>query len=116
MLELHHAEPNTFFLKPLVALTEAGAPFASQYFDPAKFEQFAIGFPRNTESGLQLEREGPVLVAGGVVLSSSFFILEYIADAHPAAQLRPASAFDQYRAQASSPSCSRCTRKNSFGA
>jgi glutathione S-transferase len=100
MLELYHFEPNTFFLKPLVALAEAEATFTSRYFDPTNFEQFAGGFPQNTESGLQLEREGPVLVADGVVLSSSFFVLEYIADAHPAAQLRPASAFDRYRAQA----------------
>jgi glutathione S-transferase len=100
MLELHHFEPNTVFLKPLIALAEADAPFVSRYFDGANFEQFAVGFPQNIESGLQLEREGPLLVADGVIVSSSFFMLEYIADVHPAARLRPASAFDQYRAQA----------------
>jgi glutathione S-transferase len=100
MLELHHFEPNTFFLKPLAALAEAGVPFVSRYFDPTKFEQFAPGFPESLESRLQLEREGPVLVADGVVLASSFFMLEYIADASPAARLRPSSAYDQYRAQA----------------
>jgi glutathione S-transferase len=100
MLELHHFEPNTFFLKPLVALAEADAPFTSRYFDPTKFEQFAPGFPESLESRLQLEREGPVLVADGAVLASSFFMLEYITDAFPAARLRPSSAYDQYRAQA----------------
>src|SRR5438477_6196630 len=82
-LQLYHWEPNTYFLKPLIALGEKGARFASRWFDPTQFEQFAPGFPRNTESDLQLEREGPVLVHGDTIISSSFFMLEYIADALP---------------------------------
>ena len=88
-LQLYHWEPNTYFLKPLIALEEKGARFASRWFDPTQFEQFAPGFPRNTESDLQLEREGPVLVHGDTIISSSFFMLEYIADALPGVELRP---------------------------
>jgi glutathione S-transferase len=100
-LQLYHWEPNTYFLKPLIALGEKGARFASRWFDPTQFEQFAPGFPRNTESDLQLEREGPVLVHGDTIISSSFFMLEYIADALPGVELRPGDAFAHYRARAS---------------
>ena len=34
MLELYHWEPNTFFLKPLIALAEKGVEYRSCYFDP----------------------------------------------------------------------------------
>ena len=71
MLELYHWEPNTFFLKPLIALKEKEAAFASRYFDPTRFEQFAAGFPHNVEAGLHLEREGPLLRRNGTLISSS---------------------------------------------
>ncbi len=100
MLELYHFEPNIYYLKPLVALEEARAPFTSRYFDPTSFEQHSPGFPQNVESGLHLEREGPILVDGVTVLSSSFFILEYIAEAFPAANLLPGGAYEHYRARA----------------
>src|SRR6185295_12814859 len=100
MLELYHWEPNTFFLKPLIALKEKQAAFTSRYFDPTRFEQFAPAFPRNTESGLHLEREGPVLVHGDTMISSSFFMLEYIADALPGVELYPGNAYQHYRARA----------------
>ena len=100
MLELYHWEPNTFFLKPLIALKEKQATFTSRYFDPTRFEQFAPAFPRNTESGLHLEREGPVLVHDGTIVSSSFFMLEYIADALPGTDLYPGNAYHHYRARA----------------
>ncbi|HZF25759.1 MAG TPA: glutathione S-transferase family protein [Steroidobacteraceae bacterium] len=100
MLELYHWEPNTFFLKPLIALKEKQAPFSSRYFDAAQFEQFAPGFPRNVESNLHLEREGPVLVHDGTIVSSSFFMLEYIADALPGTDLYPGNAYQHYRARA----------------
>lgn len=100
MLELYHSEPNLYFLKPLVALEEARATFTGHYFDPASFEQYSPRFPQNTESILHLEREGPILVDGGTVLSSSFFILEYIAEAFPAANLLPQVAYERYRARA----------------
>jgi len=100
MIELYHSEPNSFYLKPLIALKEKNADFKSHYFDPTKFEQFAPDFPRNVESDLQLEREGPILVDGGEVISSSFFMLEYIAEALPGPDLYPGDGYTKYRAQA----------------
>jgi glutathione S-transferase len=100
MLELYHWEPNTFFLKPLIALHEKGASFVSRYFDPTEFGQLAASFPHNVESGLHLEREGPVLVHDGAIISSSFFMLEYIADALPGPDLNPGDAHAHYRARA----------------
>ena len=100
MLELHHFEPNIYYFKPLIALEEARAPFTSRYFDPTRFEQFAEGFPHNVESALNLEREGPILVDGPTVVSSSYFMLEYIAESHPAAQLSPGDSYGRYRARA----------------
>ena len=101
MLELYHWEPNGFYLKPLIALEEKGAPFTSRWFDPTSFEQTVDGFPSSVESRLTLEREGPLLVADGEVISSTFFMLEYIADALPGTPLLPDDAYDQYRARAS---------------
>ncbi len=100
MIELYHWEPNIYYLKPLIALKEVRAPFASRYYDPTSFEQYSPSFPQNAESGLNLEREGPVLVDGVTVLSSSFFILEYIAEAFPAASLYPGDTYERYRARA----------------
>ena len=100
MLELYHSEPNLYFLKPLIALEEAQAPFTSRYFDPTSFEQHSPRFPQSTESMLHLEREGPILADGGIVLASSFFILEYIAETNPAAHLLPADPLGRYRARA----------------
>ncbi|HUK02615.1 MAG TPA: glutathione S-transferase [Steroidobacteraceae bacterium] len=100
MLELYHWEPNTFFLKALVTLKEARAEFTSRYFDPTTFAQFTPDFPRNVESALQLEREGPLLVKDGTVISSSFFLCEYVAEAFPQAGLLPAAAYDRYRTRA----------------
>jgi GSH-dependent disulfide-bond oxidoreductase len=100
MLELYHSEPNIYYLKPLIALKEVRAPFTSRYFDPTSFEQCSASFPQSTESALNLEREGPLLVDGVTVLASSFFILEYIAEAHPAASLYPADTYERYRARA----------------
>jgi GSH-dependent disulfide-bond oxidoreductase len=99
MLELHHWEPNTYFLKPLIALHEKQVPFVSRWFDPATFEQYAATFPRDTEATLHLEREGPVLVHDGRVISNSSFMLEYLA-AFPGADLMPGDAFQHYRIHA----------------
>lgn len=100
MLELYHWEPNLHFLKPLIALAEKQVDFTSHYFNPLEFEQFAPGFPANLESSLQLEREGPVLVHDGTVITSSFFMLEYIAEALPGVDLYPGEAYEHYRARA----------------
>jgi glutathione S-transferase len=100
MLELYTSEPNTFFLKPLIALAEKRAAFTTRYFDAAALEQFAGGFPADLESGLQLEREGPLLVHDGAIVCSSFFMLEYISEALPGPSLIPGDAYDAYRARA----------------
>jgi glutathione S-transferase len=100
-LELYHWEPNTYFLKPLIALEEKAAAYTSRWFDPVQFEQFAPAFPRDAQSDLQLEREGPVLVHGDTIISSSFFMLEYIAEALPGVPLSAGDAFAHYRARAS---------------
>ena len=98
--ELYHWEPNGVFLKPLIALEEKKAQFTSHWFDPTRFEQLAPGFPASIESSLQLEREGPILVADGKVISSTFFMLEYIAEAIPGPSLLPETSYDRYRARA----------------
>jgi GST-like protein len=100
MLELHHGEPNGPFLKPLIALTEKQVPFVSRYFDPASFVQHEPGFVQNIESRLQLEREGPLLVHDGELISSSFFMLEYIAETFPGIELMPGGALEHYQARA----------------
>jgi GSH-dependent disulfide-bond oxidoreductase len=100
VLELYTSEPNTFFFKPLIALAEKRVPFTARYFDAAALEQFAGEFPSDLESHLQLEREGPVLVHDGILVSSSFFMLEYISEALPGPSLIPADAYDAYRARA----------------
>jgi glutathione S-transferase len=100
MLELYHWEPNALFLKPLIALEEKGAKFVSRWFDALSFEQHEAGFPASVEARLTLEREGPLLVADGEVISSTFFMLEYIAEAVPGPVLMPEGAYDRYRARA----------------
>src|SRR3954470_13137086 len=101
MLELYTSEPNTFFLKPLIALHEKQASFQTRWFDAENFERFAPKFPGDVEAHLHLEREGPLLMHDGTLISSSFFMLEYIAEALPGVSLLAASAYDQYRLRAS---------------
>ena len=101
MLELYHSEPNTFFLKPLVALHEKGAAFQSRWFDPGELDHFALSPSGEVEAHLHLEREGPLLRHDGALISNSFFMLEYIADALPGEPLLPEAPFDLYRAHAS---------------
>ncbi len=98
MLELYHWEPNTFFLKPLIALAEKGEPYTAHYFDPTQFQQLTPGFPASDETRLHLEREGPVLVDDGTAIASSFFLLEYIAESFAGPALMPGNPFDRYRA------------------
>jgi glutathione S-transferase len=101
MLELYHSEPNTFFLKPLVALHEKGAAFESRWFDAERLEHFALSSSSDVEAHLHLEREGPLLRHDGALISNSFFMLEYIAEALPGESLLPEAPFDLYRAHAS---------------
>ena len=101
MLELYHSEPNTFFLKPLVALHEKQARFESRWFNAEQLDHFALNTSRDIEAHLQLEREGPLLRHDGTVISNSFFMLEYIAEALPGTALLPETPYDIYRAHAS---------------
>lgn len=101
MLELYHSEPNTFFLKPLVALHEKQARFESRWFDADRLAHFALSSSRDVEAHLHLEREGPLLRHDGALISNSFFMLEYIADALPGEPLLPEAPYDAYRARAS---------------
>jgi glutathione S-transferase len=100
VLELYTSEPNTFFLKPLIALAEKKPQYTIHYFDAGDFEQFASGFPADLESSLQLEREGPLLVHDGTIISSTSFMLEYLSESLPGPPLMPVDAYDAYRARA----------------
>jgi len=100
MLELYTSEPNTYFFKPLIALAEKNTSCTIHYFDAAGFEQFAPGFPGDLESSLQLEREGPLLVHDGAIISSTSFMLEYISEALPGPNLVPGDSFDAYKMRA----------------
>jgi glutathione S-transferase len=100
VLELYTSEPNTFFLKPLIALAEKKAHFTAHYFDAANFGQFAANFPAGLEASLHLEREGPLLVDGGTIISGTSFMLEYISESVPGPSLMPADPYDAYQARA----------------
>jgi len=101
MLELYHSEPNTFFLKPLVALHEKQARFQSRWFNAEQLDHFELNTTRDIEAHLHLEREGPLLRHDDTVISNSFFMLEYIAEALPGEPLLPEAPYDIYRAHAS---------------
>jgi glutathione S-transferase len=102
MIELYHWEPSVHFLKPLIALAEKQADFVSHWFDPRQLEQLAPDFPHSTESDLNLEGEGPVLVHDGAIIAGSFFMLEHIAEALPGPALLPADSYQRYLARARS--------------
>jgi len=101
MLELYTSEPNSFFLKPLIALREKQATFETHWFDACQLEQPGLDLSGEVEAHLHLEREGPLLRHDGTVLTNSFFMLEYIAEALPGAKLLPQAPYDLYRAHAS---------------
>ena len=99
MLDLYYWEPNTFHLKPLIALKEKQVEFTAHYFDPTRFEQFASAFPCTNESRHNREYEGPVLVNGDAILCGSFFLLEYIAESVPGPELSSTDPYEHYRTQ-----------------
>jgi glutathione S-transferase len=101
MLELYTSEPNTFFLKPLIALHEKRATFTSRWLDTDALAHFATGKSDEVEANLHLEREGPLLDHDGTLISGSYFMLEYIAETLPGVALMPAAPYDCYRARAS---------------
>ena len=101
MLELYTSEPNTFFLKPLIALHEKHATFTPRWLDTESLEHFVPDASAEVEARLHLEREGPLLRHDGTLMSGSWFLLEYIAETLPGEDLLPAEPFDRYRARAS---------------
>ena len=93
MLELYHWEPNTFSLKPLIALNEKGLEFTSRYVDFLAFEQYGLaGLTDVMEVQHNPEGEGPILVDRGTAMTESFFISLYLDEAFPEVPLRPADA------------------------
>jgi glutathione S-transferase len=100
VLELYTSEPNTFFLKPLIALAEKKARVEIRYFDATSLDQFAAGFPADLESSLQLEREGPLLIHDGTVICSTSFMLEYISESLDGPSLIPADPYEAYKTRA----------------
>ena len=99
MLELYYWEPNTFFLKPLIALQETRLEFTPHYFDALQFEQFSKGFPRTSETLHNVENEGPLLISAGTVMCGSFFLLEYIADSAGGDWLSSTDPYERYMMQ-----------------
>lgn len=99
MLELYYWEPNTFHLKPLIALREKQADFSGRYYDPIRFEQFSAQFPRAIESMHNQDYEGPLLVNDGMVMCGSFFLLEFIAEAIPGPELYATDPYERYQIQ-----------------
>jgi glutathione S-transferase len=97
---LYHGAPNIFSLKALIALEELGLDYDSRPIPPVPLEQAVPGYPSAVEHCIAQEREGPVLLDGDAVITGSFFLLEYLADAHPEAELAPIDPLGRYRAQA----------------
>lgn len=100
MITLYHAQPRLYSLKPLIVLEEKGLAYERCKIGTQPLEQAVPGFPLCTEHRITLEGEGPVLVHDGAMISSSFFMLEYIAEAFDGPALLPAETRGHYQAQA----------------
>jgi len=94
MLELFHWEPVGHCARVLICLHEVGAEYRSHYVDALKFEQFSADFLNLNPLG-QL----PVLKSGGVAMSESALLNEYLAESHPESNLAPADSVDWYNVQ-----------------
>lgn len=99
MPDLYHWEPNTFHLKPLIALHEKGVNFTSHFLDPTRFEARPESLDASIEFRNTPEREGPVLFEGTELICGSFFMLEFIADFYPGPELAPRDPMCYYRIQ-----------------
>jgi glutathione S-transferase len=94
MLELYHWEPVGHCLRVLICLHEIGVKYRSHYVDALKFEHFSADFLKLNPLG-QL----PVLKNGGVAMSESVLLNEYLAESHPGSKLAPADPIDWYNVQ-----------------
>ena len=100
-MDLYHWEPNTYSLKPLIALHEKGLEFTSRYQDWLAFEQLKSSPMLNVEAENNFDIEGPILVNGRTVISESFFMMEYLEDEFPdTPRLFPETAAGKWRVRA----------------
>jgi len=99
MITLYHGEPNLFALKPLIALEEGDVAYQSRPIAQLPLETAVPGYPAETAQAINVEREGPVLVEHGVMITGSFFLLEYLAETRPELGLLPADPLARYTAR-----------------
>ncbi|MDB5717740.1 MAG: glutathione S-transferase, partial [Sphingomonas bacterium] len=97
---LYHGEPNLYSLKPLIALEEKGASYERRPIGAMPLERAVPDYPATMEQRINLEREGPVLIDGETRIVSSFFLLEYIAEAVDGPALIPDGALGRYNLRA----------------
>jgi glutathione S-transferase len=100
MTILYHAAPRLYALKALIALEEKSVTYERRPIRALPLEQAVPGFPAGINQRISVEGEGPVLIDGDTMIVSSFFMLEYIAEAFDGLALLPADPLGQYRAQA----------------
>ncbi len=92
MLELHHNDMSTCSQKVRLALAEAGAEWKGHHLNLRTGDQHRPEYLALNPGGVV-----PTLVADGRPIIESTVINEYIADAHPAAALRPDDGYAQAR-------------------
>lgn len=95
MLELYHWRPVSHSAKVMICLAEAGAEYEGHFVDLLAFEHFDDAFLALNDAG-----QVPVLKAGGVAMSESSLINEYLAERFPDARLAPTDAYGWYECQA----------------
>jgi glutathione S-transferase/GST-like protein len=94
-LELYHWEPSGDSAKALFCLKEIGVEFRGHYVDVMNFEQYRPDYLAIAPMG-----QVPVLLQDGKVINEPKLLLEYLADAFPAAKLAPTDAAGWYDVQA----------------
>jgi glutathione S-transferase len=99
VITLYHAEPNLYSLKPLIALEEKGVAYERKPIGQVPLERAVPGYPAQMEHRINIEREGPVLINGGTMVTGSFFLLEYIAEKEGGVPLLPDDALGRYEVQ-----------------
>ena len=89
---LYHWEPNANSGKPILTLTEKGAPFVSRFIDMTKFEH-------HTPEYLAINPLGviPAATHGELNLYESTAIMEYVDAAFDGPRLRPADPEARWR-------------------
>ena len=89
---LYHWEPNANSGKPMLALMEKGVAFDSHYLDLLNFDQHQPDY-------LAINPQGtiPAMAHGGLVLTESTAIMEYVDDAFAGPKLMPDDPRDQWR-------------------